>query len=144
MLRSSPVIQEAYWWAERWNPLRSEKLTKYFIATHPNLRTFPEWSVIGLISTVNMNKKKTKQSPHLFNACKWHVFLVAQCSPSLTLGPLHSNTSMGPPGTATFTLSASKSLPTSKFPVWSSRAKARKITWLIGGSEFGIDQFYPK
>lgn len=52
--------------------------------------------------------------------------LVAQWGPSLTLGPLCSNMSMGPPGTATLTLSASKSLPTSKFPVWSSRAKAGK------------------
>lgn len=52
--------------------------------------------------------------------------LVAQCDPPLTLGPLHSTMSMGPAGTATFTLSASKSLPTSKFPVWSSRAKATK------------------
>lgn len=52
--------------------------------------------------------------------------LVTQGDPPLTLGPLHSTMSMGPPGTATFTLSASKSLPTSKFPVWSSRAKATK------------------
>lgn len=41
-----------------------------------------------------------------------------------TLGPSHWNRSMGPPGTDTFTLSASKSLPTWKFPVWSFRDKA--------------------
>ncbi len=35
---------------------------------------------------------------------------------------------MGPPGAATFTLRASKSLPTSKFPVWSSRDKATDKT----------------
>lgn len=41
-----------------------------------------------------------------------------------TRGPSRWIRSMGPPGTAIFTLNASKSLPTSKLPVWSSRDKA--------------------
>ena len=41
-----------------------------------------------------------------------------------TFGPSLWIRSMGPPGAVTFTLRASKSLPTSKFPVWSSRDKA--------------------
>lgn len=41
-----------------------------------------------------------------------------------TFGPSDWIRSMGPPGAATLTLKASKSFPTSKFPIWSSRDKA--------------------
>lgn len=43
-----------------------------------------------------------------------------------TFGSSNWIRSMGPPGAATFTLRASKSFPTSKFPVWSSKDKAVK------------------
>lgn len=75
-------------------------------ATHPDLRTSP-----GESETVKMKKVHRRcASPD-------------ECAPP-TLGGSPWKRSTGPSGTFTFTLSASKSLPTSKLPICWSKDKA--------------------
>ena len=55
-----------------------------------------------------------------------------------TFGPSFWARSIGPSGTATFTLRASKSFPTSKFPVWQSMDRAVEVLWTESGSRHSM------
>lgn len=110
------------WWFALLN-LKSLKESKF--DTHPSSRIFPTESEIRV----------------MIHFC-YFIWLLFKCvcschpihsdhAPLPTFGPSCRIRSMGPPGAATFTRRASKSLPTSKFPVWLSRDKARKKTHLF-------------